>query len=67
MSDEIRTTGVQVVLGPRGITLDRDGRISFSDPEILEAMVMAGPGRLAGETAFNLQCGTANNFKCGVK
>jgi len=67
MAKEIKTVGVQLVVEPGDVTLDREGRISFSDPRIVQALVAAVPSdMLAAEEATNyFQCGPVNNYQCG--
>lgn len=66
MADEIRTKSVQVVAGPKGISIDSSGRIGFRNPEVLQAIITAaGDGELATEAGENyVQC-SCNNYQCG--
>jgi hypothetical protein len=66
MANDIRTVGVQLMVEPESVTLDREGRISFSDSRIIQALVAAVPTDLVAEKeAPNyFQCG-ANNYQCG--
>jgi hypothetical protein len=65
---EIKTTSVNLVLGPKGVSLDASGRISFLDPEILQALVSAAPTDrvVAASEGNTVQC-VCNNYQCGKK
>jgi len=67
MAKEIKTVGVQLVVDPGDVSLDREGRISFSDPRIVQALVAGIPGDMVNlEEATNyFQCGPVNNYQCG--
>lgn len=62
MANELKTRAVHVVMGPRGIAIDKDGRLSFSDPEILQAVLTGGVGTAEGLAAEgNTLC---NAYQC---
>ena len=67
MAEDIRTSTVNLLLGSRGITVDRAGRIEFDRPEILQAILTGAPGGAVEETAADsnyVQC-SCNNYQCG--
>lgn len=65
MADELTTTGVHLVLGSKGVSLDKAGRISFANPEVLQALVSARPaGSRALDDTNVAQCG-CNTSSCG--
>lgn len=56
--------GSELTMGPDGITLDKAGRITFVEADILETIVAAGSLRLVDDTNY-FQCGNPNNYQCG--
>lgn len=62
---ELRIDSVNLILGPKGISVDKSGRIVFSQPEILQALVAARPvGAVANDNTNYANC-NANNYQCG--
>lgn len=62
---DIRVDAVNLILGPKGITIDKTGKIAFDEPEILQALVAArsaGARALADDTNY-FNCGS-NNYQC---
>lgn len=59
------TSNINLVLGPKGITLDNSGRITFNEPEILHAVVTSTnspSGVESGPNFYNCGCNTSG---CG--
>jgi len=65
-SEEIRTTSVSLILSPKGIKLDEQGRIQFVNPEILQALVSGLSTEAAAADANYVQC-VCNNYQCGKR